>query len=91
MIPFPNISPVAFTIGGFHVHWYGIAYVLSIYLGLKHAQYLAIKYNPSLSSSGMAKGVSIEDASSYIVLGILLGGRLGYILFYDLAYYLTFP
>lgn len=87
MIPFPNISPIAFSIKGFHIHWYGIAYVLSIYLGIKQANYLAKKYN----AFNLAKNITIEDATSYMVLGILLGGRLGYILFYDLAYYLTFP
>lgn len=83
MIPFPNISPIAFSIARFQIHWYGIAYILSVFLGLKLCHYYANKYNPTLSK--------IEDVSSYLVLGIIIGGRLGHILFYDLSYYLLFP
>ena len=83
MLSFPNISPIAFSIGPFDIYWYGLAYVLAIFLGSKQAKYYALKYNPKL--------INIEDVIPYVTIGILIGSRLGYIIFYDLGYYLSHP
>ncbi|USO02385.1 MAG: prolipoprotein diacylglyceryl transferase [Alphaproteobacteria bacterium] len=83
MLQFPNISPIAFSIAGFDIYWYGLAYVATIFLGAKQCKYYAKKYYPKL--------VNIEDAIPLIVLGILIGGRLGCIVFYDIGYYLSHP
>jgi phosphatidylglycerol---prolipoprotein diacylglyceryl transferase len=83
MLTFPQVSPIAFSIAGFSVYWYGIAYMISIYFGAKQCVYYAHRYNPNL-----IKG---EDSLNYVILGIIIGGRLGHIFFYDLDYFLAFP
>jgi phosphatidylglycerol:prolipoprotein diacylglycerol transferase len=77
-IHFPDISPVAFSIFGFSVYWYSFAYILGVlfgYLLLKHLNKTSKPYTPE----------SIDDLVFYCVLGIVIGGRLGFVLFYDLA------
>jgi len=73
---FPSISPVAFSIGGLDIRWYSLAYLLGIvaawYLTLKMVK----KYSLQLSKQ------QIEDAVFFVTLGIIIGGRLGYVLFY---------
>lgn len=86
MIKFPNIDPVAFSILDFPVHWYGIAYAVGILLASYSAQKLCrIHRNTPINEK------HIDGLFSYAVLGIILGGRLGYVLFYNPAYYLENP
>lgn len=72
---YPDINPVAFSLGPLKVHWYGISYMLAFLLGWWLARYRASKID-----GWSAKG--IDDLLFYAVLGVILGGRLGYILFY---------
>ena len=81
-IPFPNINPVALSIGPLSIHWYGIAYVSGILLGYKLANQLSKKLNISINMS---------DLVSNIIIGIIVGGRLGYVLFYDPSFYMSNP
>jgi len=82
MIPFPDINPVALHIGFFKLHWYGISYLLGIGLGW---YYLERRARTRLSNLSQ---INVSDLVFYIALGAVLGGRLGYILFYNLpAYY----
>ena len=83
---FPDISPVALQIGPLAIRWYALAYVTGILLG----QYLLQKLDdrraqPLLSSAAR------DNLVVYAVLGIILGGRIGYILFYNLEYFLDHP
>lgn len=83
---FPDISPVAFEIGPLVIRWYALAYVAGILI----AQYVILKLDdrrpvPLLSPPAR------DNLIVYGVLGIILGGRLGYILFYNLSYYVTHP
>ncbi len=80
-------NPVAFSIGGIKVHWYGIMYVLALLTALYSAKYFA-KYDES--------GIDEKDLDNYFIwieIGVILGARIGYIIFYDphTAYYLTHP
>lgn len=89
-IAFPDFSPTAFEIGPLSVKWYGIAYVVGILLGWRYILYLEKKasqapYNPVLPPKVFDLYVP------WLVLGILLGGRLGYVLFYKPLDYLTHP
>jgi phosphatidylglycerol:prolipoprotein diacylglycerol transferase len=85
LIPFPNIDPVAFAIGPLAIHWYGLAYVAGIMLGWFYARRLAA--NSSLWRDGQSPitAAQLDDFLVWVAAGIVLGGRIGYILFYDLA------
>ncbi len=80
MIAFPNIDPTAFNIFGIAIQWYGIAYAIGLLLGLFYSKYL-IKNNN-------IKKEFFDDLILWITLGIIFGGRLGYVVFYDLSFYI---
>ncbi|EUB96994.1 Prolipoprotein diacylglyceryl transferase [Rhizobium sp. CF080] len=91
LMPFPNIDPVAFSIGPLAIHWYGLAYVAGIMLGWFYARRLAA--NASLWRDGQSPitAAQLDDFLVWVAAGIVLGGRIGYILFYDLASVLQNP
>lgn len=81
-----DINPVFFSLGPFiNIHWYGMMYVIAFFLGWSIARYLS-----KLPFSNFNKS-DVEDLITYVILGVILGGRIGYILFYDLPYYLSNP
>ena len=82
---FPNIDPVLLTIGPLKVHWYGIAYVVGILLGWAYYSYL-IKRDPKVMTK-----TQLDDFITWFTLGIVLGGRLGEVLFYHPIEYLHDP
>jgi phosphatidylglycerol:prolipoprotein diacylglycerol transferase len=89
MLVFPDISPeiASFSILGLdlHIRWYGLFYVLSFV-----AAYFL--YKPLLRRRGInLDREKYESVIFYVMLGVILGGRLGYILFYNLIYYLQHP
>jgi len=87
MIILPNINPSIFKIGAFEVRWYSIAYILGIILG-----WLLILYFNKQSKEKIFKTKEFsDDFFVYAILGIIIGGRLGYILFYNLTYYIKNP
>jgi phosphatidylglycerol:prolipoprotein diacylglycerol transferase len=83
---FPNIDPVAVQLGPVAIHWYALAYVVGIILGYYYISWLDRK-QPKPFFTEKAK----DDLMFYAVLGVLLGGRIGYILFYNLPHYLDNP
>ena len=83
MIPFPNIDPVALEIGFFLVHWYGVSYILGIGIGWYYLETRARASN--------LKVINVSDMVFYVALGAVAGGRIGYILFYNLAAYYHDP
>ncbi|MES2984339.1 MAG: prolipoprotein diacylglyceryl transferase [Pseudomonadota bacterium] len=83
---FPDISPIAFAIGPLVVRWYALAYVVGIVLAQLYIGWLNRRLpTPILTDKAR------EDLVLYGVLGIILGGRLGYVLFYNAGYYLHNP
>jgi phosphatidylglycerol:prolipoprotein diacylglycerol transferase len=80
-----NLSPVLIRLGPLQVRWYGMMYALSFFIGFYLLCYLAPKRGVPLSRDGIA------DLVLYLVAGVLLGGRLGYVLFYNLPYYVSHP
>jgi phosphatidylglycerol:prolipoprotein diacylglycerol transferase len=90
-IPFPNIDPVLLTIGPLAIHWYGIGYIVGILFAWWYARRLAS--NPTLWPGGALpmKPDDIDDFVVWAAIGVVLGGRTGYILFYDLPRYLANP
>jgi phosphatidylglycerol---prolipoprotein diacylglyceryl transferase len=82
---FPAIDPVLIQVGPIAIRWYALAYVVGILVGWRYARSLAAR------SDGPLTPVMLDDFVSWAVLGIVLGGRLGYIVFYDLPLYLEHP
>lgn len=84
---YEHFNPIAFTIFSFPVHWYGMMYVLALLSALFAAKSIAKRDKMPIEQS------QLDDYFIYIEVGIILGARLGYILFYDAntSYYLTHP
>lgn len=78
-LAFPDISPIIFSIGPLSIRWYSMAYLFGILFGWFLINRYIEKYKINLSKE------KIEDLIFYITLGIILGGRLGYVLFYGTA------
>lgn len=85
MLPYPAIDPVAIRIGPLAIRWYGIAYLLGFLSGYGVLRRLARRGVLPLSVEG------VGDLLSWLVAGVLLGGRLGYVLFYNLPYFAAHP
>lgn len=90
MLIYPSFDPVAIRIGPLAVHWYGIAYLVAFALFYGLAQ-LRLRHEPFASGNPPWQRLDVEDLLFYGVLGVILGGRLGYILFYKPDYYLAHP
>ena len=84
-IPFPNIDPIAIEIGPLAIRWYALAYIAGILLGWRYCLRLARRdtIRPNVQD--------FDDFMVWAVLGIILGGRIGYVVFYNAAYYLENP
>lgn len=90
-IAFPNIDPVMLHLGPLKIHWYGVGYVVGILFGWWYAKRLLS--TPRLWTGGKApfSPELIDDLLTYAALGIVLGGRIGYVLFYNLPKYIANP
>ena len=91
LLTYPQIDPVIFSIGPLAVRWYGLGYVVGILFGWWYSRRLVM--TPRLWAHGKAPmtPVDIDDLVVWAAIGIVAGGRIGYILFYDLARYLANP
>lgn len=76
-----NFDPVAIEIFSLEIRWYSLAYIVGILFGWFVAKKIFIK-NEDISKK-------FDDYITYLIIGIILGGRIGYILFYNLEYYLN--
>lgn len=85
MFIYPHIDPVAFDIGPIKVHWYGLMYLLSFIVGWGLANYRAKQSDGDWTSD------NISDLLFYVALGVILGGRIGYMLFYNFSVLIASP
>lgn len=85
MISYPNIDPIAIELGPLKIHWYGLMYVLGIAMAWWLARRRAERGETKLSVP------QVEDLIFYCALGVVLGGRLGYTLFYNFSAFLHDP
>ncbi|WP_322988110.1 prolipoprotein diacylglyceryl transferase [Hoeflea sp.] len=85
LMSFPDIDPVIFALGPVKIRWYGLAYVAGILLGWRYARRLAA--NDRLWPGGRSPitPLDLDDFLVWATVGIVAGGRIGYILFYDMA------
>ncbi len=90
-MPFPNIDPIAFAIGPVAIHWYGLAYVAGIMLGWYYARVLAGNDKLWPGNVSPITRTQLDDFVVWVALGVVLGGRIGYILFYDMPAIIESP
>lgn len=81
---FPNINPIAFQVGPFAIHWYGLAYVVGILGWWQYSLWLTKRF-PAMSRQ------LIDDYLVWAVVGVIVGGRFGYIIFYNPSKYMANP
>jgi len=80
-IPFPAIDPVAVSLGPFAIRWYALAYIAGLVLGWRYC--LALADRPP----HLVRRHDIDDFLIWATFGVVLGGRIGYVLFYNPGYY----
>ena len=85
MIAYPNVNPIALDLGFVSIHWYGISYVIGVLVAWILLRYRAFHSQLSLDNE------QIADLVFFAMLGIIVGGRLGSIIFYNFSYYLAHP
>jgi phosphatidylglycerol:prolipoprotein diacylglycerol transferase len=89
-LPFPNVDPILIQLGPFAIRWYALAYIAGILAGWLYAR--AIIRSPKYW--GGPAPLTVNDYDDFVVwvtLGIILGGRLGYVLFYNPGYFAAHP
>jgi phosphatidylglycerol:prolipoprotein diacylglycerol transferase len=84
-LPYPDIGPVIFEIGPFALRWYSLAYIVGLLAGWRYCRQLALRPPKRLAPE------AYDDFLLWATLGVVLGGRLGYVLFYKPAVYLADP
>ena len=85
VVPFPVIDPVAVELGPLAIRWYALAYLVGLIVGWRLARRLAA------APPRLMRAERVDDVLAWIVLGVVAGGRLGYVLFYKPGYYLAHP
>ena len=95
LIPFPNISPEIFSISvfGFELalRWYALAYIAGILIGWRMVVMTVKTSRLWIKNQPVMTPTQIEDLLTWVILGVIFGGRLGYVLFYQPSYYLQNP
>jgi len=95
-VPFPDIDPILFQIGPFAIRWYALAYITGLIFGWRYLMKLADTDVIWSSKTGKKTKAPFtrdqaDDLLLWAALGVILGGRIGYILFYNPSYYFSNP
>jgi phosphatidylglycerol:prolipoprotein diacylglycerol transferase len=90
-LPFPAIDPVIVQIGPIGIHWYGVGYVVGILFAWWYARRLASTPRLWRGDTAPIRPEDIDDFVVWAAVGVVLGGRIGYVLFYDFARYMANP
>ncbi len=85
MIPYPDFNPVLLKLGPLKIRWYGLMYVIGFFVA-----YFLLKSEVRRKSIPLDKD-GVYDFLSYAAMGVILGGRLGYVLVYNFSYYFSHP
>jgi phosphatidylglycerol:prolipoprotein diacylglycerol transferase len=86
MLPYPDIDPVLISLGPFQVRWYGLMYLFGFFFS-----FLLVRFQLSRQKDPLLNKEKVLDLYFYLVLGLVIGARLGYILFYNFKEYLHNP
>jgi len=84
-LAYPNIDPIAIAIGPIAIRWYAIAYIAGLMLGWHYIKWLVRRPPHAM------REIDVDDFLVWATLGVVLGGRLGYVLFYKPGYYFANP
>src|SRR3569623_1335737 len=90
LIDFPAFKPIALEIGPFAIRWYALAYISGIVFGWLYARSL-LKKERLWGGPAPISLVQVDDFILWVTLGIILGGRTGYVLFYNLPFFIEHP
>ena len=85
MLPYPQIDPVALAIGPLKIHWYGLMYQIGIGAAWLILSRRLNRFDPTWTKE------KLSDLVFWVAMGVIVGGRLGYVLFYDLSAYIANP
>jgi len=85
VLPFPDIDPIAVALGPVAIRWYSLAYIVGLVAGWRYCRWLAGRPPNAIDP------IAFDDFLLWATLGVVLGGRLGYVLFYKPAFYLANP
>jgi phosphatidylglycerol---prolipoprotein diacylglyceryl transferase len=86
MIPFPNIDPVLVSIGPLKIRWYGLMYIMGFLFS-----YLLLRFQLKKQKEPLLSQDQVLDLFFYLILGLIIGARLGYVVFYNLKAYIKDP
>lgn len=90
-LTFPNIDPIAFSIGPVSVRWYGLAYMAGLLLAWAYVRHLLATHRLWRNDTPPFGVARVDDLLLFMTLAIILGGRLGQVLLYEPGYYLANP
>ncbi len=90
-LPFPNIDPVLFSVGPLSVHWYGIGYVIGILFAWWYGKKLVNNARLWPNNNAPMDPLALDDFVLWAALGVVIGGRIGYVLFYNFSFYISNP
>jgi len=95
MIPFPNISPEIFSVDLFGINivlrWYAVSYILGFFCAIKLMKAFIVRGRLWNFNTPVMQAEQADALLTYLILGVIIGGRLGYVLFYNLRYYVQNP
>src|ERR1700709_617945 len=90
VLPFPAFDPILIAVGPFAVRWYALAYIVGILLGWLYARAL-IRTEKYWGGRAPLTVLDYDDFIVWVTLGIILGGRTGYVLFYNFPHFIANP
>lgn len=91
MLPYPEFDPIAFSIGPLHVRWYGLMYLFGFITAWLLGRWRAKRSALPGAPKPVWRTEEVDDLITYCVVGLIVGARLGYTLFYDFEYFASNP
>src|SRR5579864_1940900 len=90
VLPFPSFNPIAVHIGPLAIRWYALAYIAGILIGWLYARTI-VRSNKLWGGPAPMTLVDCDEFILWLTLGVILGGRIGYVLFYNLPHFAAHP
>ena len=84
-----NLDPILFDLGFIKLRWYSLAYVFGILIGWWYGKKIIIQKSSNLNNNSETR--AFDDLITYLIISIIIGGRVGYVIFYNLNYYIKNP
>ena len=90
VIPYPQIDPVLVNIGPLPIRWYALAYIFGLVLGWWYARFL-VQRDALWGRTQRPDAATLDDLLVYVAFGVIIGGRIGYVLFYNIEFFFSNP